>query len=409
MLVEPGRDSAALIEQLRAGLRNSQSTLADFTAQCSANLRRLERLATLARALHDDTLAATFERLNAHAETMARRKLARLRPGRYVARDFMDGDARAAGPIPIVAAVDINAEAVVVDFTGTSPRVDSNINCPLSVTAAAVYYVFYCLKAPGTPACAGSLRPVTLRAPAGCLVNAQAPAAVAAENVATSQRLVGVLLMALLSAAPTLMPAASADTMNNVAMGGAHRDYYETIGGGGAGCRGPGLDARQTHMTTTLNTSIEIFESVYPARITPMRCDAVRAAWASTGAVMGGCANTSLPQRARLKSAASATAFPTVRGEYSVDQRTHSGRHFRAQNRVVHEGHAAIPAMWVFDAHRTGPECLRYAISQRRRAVRARRPPEPAEVFELADLSAGFHRRRTRRRLRYRDRSLPER
>ncbi len=148
MLVEPGRDSAALIEQLRAGLRNSQSTLADFTAQCSANLRRLERLATLARALHDDTLAATFERLNAHAETMARRKLARLRPGHYVARDFMDGDARAAGPIPIVAAVDINAEAVVVDFTGTSPRVDSNINCPLSVTAAAVYYVFYCLKAP---------------------------------------------------------------------------------------------------------------------------------------------------------------------------------------------------------------------------------------------------------------------
>ena len=268
-LVERGRDNDALLARLRAGLRNPQSTLADFTAQRSANLRGLERLAHLAGSLREDSLDAMFARLNTYAETMARRALARLRPGRYLARDVMDGDARAPGPIPVVATIDIGTDAVVVDFAGTSPQVASNINCPLSVTAAAVYYVFYCLMPSGTPACAGSLRPVTLRAPAGCLVNAQPPAAVAAGNIETSQRLVDVLLMALQGAAPALIPAASAGTMNNVAMGSARWDYYETLGGGGgASSLGPGLDARHTHMTNTLNTPIEIFESVYPARIT---------------------------------------------------------------------------------------------------------------------------------------------
>ncbi len=266
--VAGGEDNAALLSRLRAGLRNPRSTLADFTAQRSANERGLERLADLAGTLADVTLGAMFDHLNDYAATMARRAIGRLAPGVYRGRDVMDADARATGPIDIVATVDIGESSVVVDFTGTSMQVDSNINCPLSVTAAAVYYVFYCLMPAGTPACAGSLRPVTIRAPTGCLVNAQPPAAVAAGNVETSQRLVDVLLMALADAAPTLMPAASAGTMNNVAMGGARWDYYETIGGGGgASSQGPGLDGRQTHMTNTLNTPIEVFESVYPARI----------------------------------------------------------------------------------------------------------------------------------------------
>lgn len=272
LLVAAGRDNDALLARLRAGLRNPQSTLADFAAQRSANLRGLERLAALARA-SSQPLAALFDAVNDYAAQMALRALTRLAPGRYTARDVLDGDARTAGAIDIVVTVDVGARRLAVDFGGTSPQVDSNVNCPLSVTAAAVYYVLHCLMPPGTPACAGSLQPVALQAPVGCLVNARPPAAVAAGNVETSQRLVDVLLRALSPAAPSLVPAASAGTMNNVAMGGTHAgrrwDYYETIGGGGgANSRGPGLQARHTHMTNTLNTPIEIFESNYPARIT---------------------------------------------------------------------------------------------------------------------------------------------
>ena len=56
--------------------------------------------------------------------------------------------------------------------------------------------------------------------------------------------------------------------MNNVAMGGAGWDYYETIGGGSGGhAGGRGLDALHTHMTNTLNTPVEVLEMSYPLRV----------------------------------------------------------------------------------------------------------------------------------------------
>jgi N-methylhydantoinase B len=90
--------------------------------------------------------------------------------------------------------------------------------------------------------------------------------------VETSQRIVDALLGALARVAPERVAAASLGSMNNVAMGGADWDYYETIGGGmGAHARGPGLDAVQTHMTNTRNTPIEVVESAYPLRIREYR------------------------------------------------------------------------------------------------------------------------------------------
>jgi N-methylhydantoinase B len=81
-----------------------------------------------------------------------------------------------------------------------------------------------------------------------------------------------VVLGALVTAVPDQVAAASQGTMNNLAMGARGEqgawDYYETLGGGmGAGRRGGGLSALQTHMTNTLNTPIEVLEAAYPLRI----------------------------------------------------------------------------------------------------------------------------------------------
>src|SRR5207237_1351506 len=94
------------------------------------------------------------------------------------------------------------------------------------------------------------------------------PIAVAGGNVETSQRIVDVLLRALAGAAPDRVPAASAGSMNNLALGGAGFAYYETLAGGaGAGPHGPGLSAVHTHMTNTMNTPIEALEAYYPLRV----------------------------------------------------------------------------------------------------------------------------------------------
>ena len=116
--------------------------------------------------------------------------------------------------------------------------------------------------------------PIEVRAPEGSVVNAKLPAAVAAGNVETSQRIVDVLLRALSQALPDRIPAASSGTMNNLSFGGRQPRsgepfaYYETIAGGmGARPGSDGLSGVHTHMTNSLNTPIEALESSYPVRV----------------------------------------------------------------------------------------------------------------------------------------------
>lgn len=250
--------------------------LADFLAQLSSARIGAQRMAELVERLGVGVFGAGVEALNDYAERLAREALAALPAGQWSARDLLDGDGLEAGvgvvDVPIAVCVTVDQRGVEVDFSGTGDQVGGNLNCPLSVAAAAVFYVFRCLMPAHTPATAGAFRPIRLHAPLGCLLNAQRPAAVAAGNVETSMRVVDVLLKALAPALPDRIPAASQGTMNNLAMGarGADGDwdYYETLAGGtGAHANGAGLDAVHSHMTNTLNTPVESLEAHYPLQV----------------------------------------------------------------------------------------------------------------------------------------------
>jgi len=249
-------------------LNNPRQAEADFRAQISANHTGIRRLRRLIEHMGSDRFSGALEALNDYAETLSRRGLAELPAGEYEFSDCMDDDGMGNVDLPIGVRIRIADGGIELDFSETAEQVAGNINCPLPVTAAAVYYCLHCLMPAQTPACAGSFRPIRFHAPAGSLINARAPAAVAAGNVETSSRVVDVILGALAKAAPEAIPAASQGTMNNTAMGGHGWDYYETLGGGmGAGKSGGGLDAVQTHMTNTLNTPVEVVEMQYPLRI----------------------------------------------------------------------------------------------------------------------------------------------
>ena len=202
---------------------------------------------------------------------LPRRLLAELPYGSWQFTDYLDSDGFGAVDIPIQLELTIQKDAVTIDFSGTSGMVAGNVNCPLSVTAAAVYYVFRSLLPMQTPACHGTFSVINLRVPDDCLVNASGNAAIAGGNVETSSRIVDCLLGAFAQALPDKIPAASQGTMNNIALGSIAEpgwSYYETIAGGcGASATQSGLTARQSHMTNTLNTPIEVLESQYPIRI----------------------------------------------------------------------------------------------------------------------------------------------
>ncbi|MBD3610741.1 MAG: hydantoinase B/oxoprolinase family protein, partial [Gammaproteobacteria bacterium] len=241
----------------------------DFTAQVSANQSGVKRLTELASILGIGDYLEGLAALNHYGERLAQASLQDIPDGEYQFTDYMDDDGQGTANIPIAVTITAQAGRIHVDFTGTASQVAGNINSPLSVAAAGVFYVFRCLMPEQTPACAGTFRPISLTAPEGCLVNATRPAAVAAGNVETSTRVVDVVMGALAQAIPERMPAASHGSMNNLAMGsnqtGQSWSYYETIGGGmGAGAQTAGQSAVQTHMTNTLNTPVESLEMHYP-------------------------------------------------------------------------------------------------------------------------------------------------
>lgn len=246
-------------------------TAGDVAAQISANQAGLSRLEQIVGAMGVAGFAGAVALTNDYGERLANAALSQLPRGTYRFEDVLDGDGFDATDIKIAVTISIS-DNIEVDFSGTSAQVSGNVNCPLSVAAAAVFYVFRCLMDDSTPNCAGAYRRIKISAPEGCLVNAQRPAATAAGNVETSMRIVDVVLGAMAKTGLPQIPAASQGSMNNLAMGNHDGpqvwDYYETMGGGvGASVDSNGVSASQSHMTNTLNTPIESLEQHYPLRV----------------------------------------------------------------------------------------------------------------------------------------------
>ncbi len=259
------------LQSILQRLTSPDTSRGDFNAQVAANLLGAGRLQELVAALGPAGFEEQQSSLQSWAQSLVFQSLACIPEGRYQFEDYLDDDGHGHTDIPIRVTVSVSEDGVGVDFSGTAEQVEGNLNCPMPVTAAAVFYVFRCLMPAHTPACHGALQGVAISAPAGCLVNARSPAAVAAGNVETSSRIVDAVCGALAQALPRKFAAASQGTMNNMAMGRRGRggwDYYETLAGGmGAAHDCDGRSARHSHMTNTLNTPVEVLELNYPLRI----------------------------------------------------------------------------------------------------------------------------------------------
>jgi N-methylhydantoinase B len=211
-----------------------------------------------------------------HSERLMRALLRSLPEGEFRAEDYLDNDGITPEPIKISVAIrtDPARETLCIDFSGSASQVSGSLNAVAAITWSATFYILRCLLPEEAAPTAGLMRPVTLIIPEGTIVNARPPAAVAAGNVETSQRIVDVLLRAFAQILPARIPAASAGTMTNLTIGGidprTHEPYayYETIAGGsGARPDSNGVPGVHTHMTNSLNTPVEALEYAYPFRV----------------------------------------------------------------------------------------------------------------------------------------------
>jgi N-methylhydantoinase B len=252
-----------VVAGLVARMRNPDERRGDLRAQLAAHRLAEQRVAELCARRGKDEVVAAMDALYAYSERAMRAGIAGLPDGRYEATDVLEA---IDGDLELRATVTIAGDGIAIDFTGTAPQYDGNLNCPLSVTRSACFYVVRVLVDPDVPASGGAFAPVAVTAPEGCLVNARPPAAVAAGNVETSSRIVDVVMRAFGRAFD--VPAQGQGTMNNVTLGNDAFTYYETIGGGQGACpTADGPSAVHVAMSNTLSTPVEALELQYPLRV----------------------------------------------------------------------------------------------------------------------------------------------
>ncbi len=274
LLARGGRMDRDLLRMIVSNVRTPEEREGDLRAQLMANARGERRLREISAKYGMAAVHRNMRELQDYSERMMRAAIAELPDGVFRFADFLDSDGVSPGRVRIEAAITIGDGGAVVDFTGSGAQTSGSVNANYAIAISATAYVFRCLLDGDVPYTAGLVRPLRVIAPEGTVVNALPPAAMAAGNVETSQRITDVLLGALAQAAPERIPAASSGTMNNLTLGGydaragKNFAYYETIAGGmGASAVGPGPSAVHTHMTNSWNTPIEALENQYPLRV----------------------------------------------------------------------------------------------------------------------------------------------
>ena len=269
LVIAAGRENFGELEELLAAppypSRNVADNLADIRAQIAANRIGANELLALVERHSLEKVTAYMGFVQDAAERQVRAALQAIPDGTYTFSDEMDSGAK------ICVKIEKSNDRIKLDFAGTSPQTQDNLNANRAIVMAATMYVMRCLLESELPLNQGVMRPVEIDLPP-CFLNptpgptpATSPAIVGG-NVETSQRIVDVLLGAL------GLAAASQGTMNNWLMGDASFGYYETIGGGsGATVAGQGADAVHTHMSNTRLTDPEVLETRCPVRLVECR------------------------------------------------------------------------------------------------------------------------------------------
>jgi N-methylhydantoinase B len=281
VVIPPTRLDDEIVAALVAQMRNPDERRGDLRAQLAAHRLAEQRIDEVCARRGAERVVAAMDELYAYSERRMRSGIAALPDGDYEATDVLEP---LDGELELRAKVTIAGSDVHIDFSGTSPQHDGNLNCPLAVARSACFYVVRVLVDPDLPASGGAFAPVHVTAPKGCLVNARPPAAVAAGNVETSSRITDVVMRAFGHALD--VPAQGQGTMNNVTLGNDRFTYYETIGGGQGACpSADGPSGVHVAMSNTLSTPVEALELQYPLRVERY---GLRLGSGGAGAHMGG-------------------------------------------------------------------------------------------------------------------------
>ena len=273
-----GEPVADLFRMIGANTRNPTALIGDIRAQYAGCLAGERRLRDLVDRYGLDTVENGFDAILDHGERLTIAAIHDLGQGSFRFEDFCDDDGQSVDPIRLTVEVTIEGDRMRVDFAGTDPQVETYMNAPVAVTSSATYYAVLSFLGGSVPANSGAYRAIEITAPEGSVVNPRHPAAVAAGNHETANRISDVVLGALGQADRLRAVGASAGSSCGYhftelrragSEGSRERRVWIEIHGAsrGGGFKYDGPHAVQGGIGNTSNTPIEEIESAYPVRV----------------------------------------------------------------------------------------------------------------------------------------------
>jgi N-methylhydantoinase B len=254
---------------LGANVRAPRTVLADFDAQIAACRTGETRVRALARKYGPDAIKEFMVEVQDYAERISRDAIGAIPDGTYRGDAFMEDDGTGAGPFSVRVSVRIAGTEMTIDFAGTDGQAAGFINVPWGSTLSTVRTtVMSILGVTHLLVNAGTMRPVHVTAPLGCLVNPRWPAATRARTSAC-YKIFDAVNMALAPVLPRRVTAPGFDCQTGITFGhraGGHtRILSEVLGAGNGGlwCQ-DGADGMIMHLTNGHNTPVESVEIEFP-------------------------------------------------------------------------------------------------------------------------------------------------
>jgi N-methylhydantoinase B len=261
-LARKGQIDDGLVELIRTNVRVPEQTIGDLMANMACTTVGGRMLNEFMDEYRLDSIDPLADAILQRSEQTIRSAISKLPDGTYRNRIEIEGTDQA---LVLACEVVIAGDEVRVDLTGTSAAIRSAINVPMCYTRAMACYAIKCLTTPYIPNNEGSVKPITVTAPEGCLLNALPPSPTGGRHI-VGHFIVPLMFGALADVVPAEVQADSG-MLNLINVNGTTRDgrpvasIFFASGGFGAlhGLDGASTTPSPSNMT---GSSIEVWENL---------------------------------------------------------------------------------------------------------------------------------------------------
>jgi N-methylhydantoinase A/oxoprolinase/acetone carboxylase beta subunit/N-methylhydantoinase B/oxoprolinase/acetone carboxylase alpha subunit len=272
-LHEQGTVRHDLIQMLAANVRHAENFVGDLYAQIGSVMLAADRLGSLLSEYGRRETKRYVAALLDATERRVRQTIASWPDGEYQGETLLDDDGFAFKEIPIRARVTVRGDTLTIDLSESSQQVTGFINSAYANTRSLAHVAIMYMAPADIPKNEGSMRPVTIIAPPGLIVNPLPPAPVCMSTNHCGEEIIEAVFKAMSPAVPAAVNAGFSRRMRFAITGRDPRTdrqfiwhFFFARGGGGASQGYDGWPCiGEVNVAGAIRTpSIEVTEERFP-------------------------------------------------------------------------------------------------------------------------------------------------